>query len=142
MNLYYVSITIAIVSTALYHIFQKSISPAANPAVSLIATYITALFFSFIIYFVYPSEGSFSESLKDLNWASYALAGAIIGLEIGFLLAYRAGWNLGYASLLVNVIVAVILLVVGIFAFKESLNLKQVIGILISIIGIILIKYK
>jgi len=38
-----------------------------------------------------------------LNWTSFALAFAIAGVEIGFLLAYRAGWNISLGAIASNV---------------------------------------
>jgi len=42
--------------------------------------------------------------VRQLNWASYLLAFSIVGLEVGFLLVYRSGWNLGIAAVLVTTV--------------------------------------
>ncbi len=142
MSLYYISIIIAIISTVMYHVFQNSISSSANPVISLIATYITALVLSGILYFVYPRETSIGESFKELNWASYGLGFAIVTLEVAFLLVYRTGWNIAVAALLVNVVAAILLVLLGYVLYSEKITLINFLGIIISVIGIILINYE
>ena len=109
MLLFYFSIMLAIASSALYHFTQKQIPAGANPAVSIIMTYIVSLILCFILLFFLPPENGFVAAVKELNWASYVLALSLVGLEVGFLLVYRAGWNIGIAAVLVNVVASLIL---------------------------------
>ena len=67
--------------------------------------------------------------LKKLNWASLGLAIAIVGIEFGFLLTYRSGWNLGIAAILVNVVASLILVPVAIFVFKDKISWVNITGI-------------
>jgi multidrug transporter EmrE-like cation transporter len=67
---------------------------------------------------------------------------AVVGLEIGFLLAYRAGWNISLAGLYANVIVALILIPIGIVFFKDQISVTKAVGIVLSIAGIIFISLK
>jgi len=67
---------------------------------------------------------------------------AIVGLELGFLFAYRAGWNMTLAVLYVNIIVTVVLIPLGIFMYAETFSTKNFIGVIISILGITLIASK
>jgi multidrug transporter EmrE-like cation transporter len=142
MFLFYFSITLAITSTVLYHLTQKQIPGGVNPAVSIIITYIVSLVLCFILlYFLRPDNG-FVSAVKSLNWASYVLAFALVGLEVGFLLVYRAGWNIGIAAVLVNVVASLILVPVGIFLFKEKLSLVNIIGILVCLVGLVMLNWK
>jgi hypothetical protein len=50
----------------------------------------------------FPLTEPLANGLKQLNWASFALAFALVGLKVSFLLAYRAGWNIGTAAIVVN----------------------------------------
>ena len=142
MNFYYISIILIVMSNVLYHIFQKLISETVNPITSLIVTYATALVICIIVFFIYPSKQNFIQSFKDVNWASFALGLSIIGLEIGFLLAYRAGWNVSLAALLSNVLIGILLVPIGLIFFKEHISLTNAVGILLSIAGLILIFKK
>lgn len=80
--------------------------------------------------------------LKKLNWASIGLAIAIVGIEFGFLLTYRAGWNLGIAAVLVNVVASLILVPVAIFIFKDKISWVNVLGIFICLAGLVMLNWK
>lgn len=142
MKMYYLSVVLVIVSNVFYHLFQKSIPESVNPIISLIATYGVALILSFIAFFIYPSEASFIDSFKKINWSSYALGASIIGLEMGFLLAYRAGWNISLVALFTNVCVATLLIPVGLLLYKEHISLINIIGIILGITGVICVYQK
>ena len=114
MFLFYFSITLAICSSALYHFAAKSIPSKVNFAISLVVTYAVALGITLITTILFSADNGFAFELKQLNWASFLLALAIVGIEFGFLLVYRAGWNLGIAAVLTNVVASLILLPVAI----------------------------
>lgn len=142
MPLFYVSITLTIVSSALYHISQKEIPAVANPIVSIIVTYLVSLALcGALLYFVPPRNG-FVAALGDLNWSSYVLALAIVGLEAGFLLVYRAGWNLGLAAVWVNVAASLILVPVALLYFRDKLNWINIVGILVCLVGLVMLNWK
>lgn len=140
MFLFYFSIILTILSNLLYHIFQKSISPNINPIFSLMVTYLTAFFTSALLLPFFPNSNSFLSSIKELNWASFALALAIIGLEVGFLLAYRSGWGVGLTAIFSNVAVTILLVPIGLLFFKEKINFSNITGVVICILGLILIR--
>ncbi|MCX7711304.1 MAG: EamA family transporter [Clostridia bacterium] len=142
MWLYIVSIALAIVANVFYYIFQKSTPHQVNPLAALMVTYFTAMVTCMVIFPFYPDREGFLVSLKKVNWASISLGVAVVGLEMGFLLAYRAGWNISTAGVFANVIVALILIPVGIYLFKEHLNLMNAAGILLCILGLMLISKK
>jgi len=142
MFLFYFSITLAIASSALYHFSQKGTPASVNPAVSILVTYVVAFFLTLSLLFFLPAKNGILAELRQLNWASYLLAFSIVGLEVGFLLVYRAGWNIGIAAVLVNVVASLILVPVAIFLFKEKLSLINIIGILVCLAGLVMLNWK
>ena len=80
--------------------------------------------------------------VKQLNWASIGLAIAVVGIEFGFLLVYRSGWNLGIAAVLVNVVASLLLVPVAIFVFKDKISLINVTGILVCLAGLVMLNWK
>ena len=80
--------------------------------------------------------------MKQLNWATIGLAIAIVGIEFGFLLTYRAGWNLGIAAVLVNVVASLILVPVAIFIFKDTISWINILGILVCLAGLVMLNWK
>jgi len=139
---FYFSITLAIASSALYHFVAKSTSSNVNFTVSLLVTYAVAFVVTLIGFFFFPVTDGVKAELAKLNWASIGLAVAVVGIEYGFLLTYRAGWNLGIAAVLVNVLASLILLPVAIFLFKDKISLINILGIIVCFIGLIMLNWK
>lgn len=139
---YYLTIVLTIVSNVLYHIFLKMTPNTVNPIISLSVTYVTAAIATLLIYPFYPNQISLIDNFKSLNWASYALGFAVVGLEVGFLLAYRLGWQISLAGIVSNLSVTLLLIPIGILFFKESLSLVNIAGLILSVIGLVLVNYK
>lgn len=142
MFLFYFSITLAICSSALYHFTAKSTPANVNFTVSLLVTYAVAFIVTLFTFFFFPVKNGILAELKQLNWASIGLAVAIVGIEFGFLLTYKAGWNLGIAAVLVNVVASLILLPVAIFLFKDKISLVNIAGIIVCFVGLIMLNWK
>ncbi|MDO4548320.1 MAG: hypothetical protein Q4D04_09500, partial [Clostridia bacterium] len=74
------------------------------------------------------------------NWSSFILGLAIVGLEAGSIYMYKAGWNVSSGQLVYSIILAVCLIIVGIFAYHESISMTKIIGILVCMVGLFLIN--
>lgn len=142
MFLFYFSIALTIVSNVLYHIIQKLTPVAVNPMLALAVTYLTAALVCIILLPFFPSPTGLADSIRQLNWASFALAFAIIGLELGFLLAYRAGWNISQGPIVSNVAVAIVLVPLGLVLFRERLTPINILGIAVCIAGLVMVNQK
>jgi drug/metabolite transporter (DMT)-like permease len=142
MFLFYFSITLAICSSALYHFVAKSTPSNVNFTVSLLVTYAVSFIVVLFTFVFFPIKNGLAFELKQLNWASIVLAIAVVGIEFGFLLTYRAGWNLGIAAVLVNVVASLILLPVAIFLFKDKISLVNILGIVVCFIGLVMLNWK
>ena len=140
--LFYFSITLAICSSALYHFMAKSTPSNVNFTVSLLITYMIAFIITLVGFFFFPVSNGIVAELKQLNWASIGLAIAVVGIEYGFLLTYRAGWNLGIAAVLVNVVASLILLPVAIFLFKDKISWINILGIVVCFAGLVMLNWK
>jgi drug/metabolite transporter (DMT)-like permease len=142
MFLFYFSITLAILSSALYHFSQKQIPENANPAISVLVTYAVSFVICLGLLYFFPAENGIMAALRQLNWTSYLLAFSLVGLEVGFLLVYRSGWNIGIAAVLVNVVASLLLVPVAIFVFKDKLSVINIIGILVCLAGLVMLNWK
>ena len=142
MFLFYFSISLAIGASALYHITTKSTPANVNFAISLLVTYGIAFIATLFTFFFFPVQDGLTAELKKLNWASIGLAIAIVGIEFGFLLTYRAGWNLGIAAVLVNVVASLILVPVAIVIFKDKISWVNVLGIFVCLAGLVMLNWK
>jgi multidrug transporter EmrE-like cation transporter len=142
MFLFYFSLTLAILSSALYHFAAKSTPSSVNFTVSLLITYATAFGVTFLGFLFFPIKDRFAFELEKLNWASFLLAIAIVGIEFGFLLVYRSGWNLGIAAVLVNVAASLILVPVAIFFFEDKISWVNILGIFVCLVGLVMLNWK
>jgi len=142
MFLFYFSIVLTICSSALYHFTAKSTPSNVNFTVSLLVTYAVSFIITLFTFFFFPAANGILAEFKLLNWASIGLAIAIVGIEFGFLLTYRAGWNLGIAAVLVNVVASLILLPAAIFLFKDKISLINIAGIFVCLAGLVMLNWK
>lgn len=141
-SMFLFSIILAICSSALYHFVAKSTPANVNFSVSLLVTYAVAFGVVLLTFFFFPLQNGLGSELRKLNWASIGLAVGVVGIEFGFLLTYRAGWNLGIASVIVNVVGALILVPVAIFFFKDKISWVNILGIFVCLVGLVMLNWK
>jgi drug/metabolite transporter (DMT)-like permease len=136
--LFYLPIALTALATTLYHVAQKSIVPGVHPMVSLVVTYATSLVACLAAIPFSPGGAVFVRTLKDLNWATYVVGLSIVGVELAILLAYRAGWRISLASVIANVTTALLLVVIGVFGYREHLAARHFVGLLMCLGGLVL----
>lgn len=140
MAYYYLPIALTIAANVFYHVCQKSMPQNMNPMLALTVTYLTAAALSAFILIFNLKDNSLLVEIGKANWATFALGLAIFGLELGFLLAYRVGWNISLGALVSNIMVSVLLIPVGVAIYKEAVTAQTGIGIILCIAGLILIN--
>jgi len=101
---------------------------------------VTAAIFTVIIFLFNKTDKEFFQAFKELNWTSILLGVSIVGLEFGYLMAYRAGWKISVGSLVANIALALMLIPIGILFFKEGFGFNKILGASFCIIGLILIN--
>ena len=136
---YYLPIIVVILSNIVYHNATKNTPQNVNSFLSLTVTYFVGCIISLALYFILRKNIDVLSDFKQLNWTSYFLGLAIVGLEVGYIYMYRLGWQISKGSLVANILVALALIILGIFFYKESLSLRNFIGLGLCIVGIILV---
>jgi uncharacterized membrane protein len=139
MRAFFIPLGLTIVSNVLYHFAQKSVPRNADPMLALAVTYLVALAVTIVLLIAGGGGMPTSQSLRTLNWATIATGIAIVGVEIGFLLAYRSGLNVSLGAVTSNVAVALILLPAGVMFFRERLTAGNFAGIALCLAGLALI---
>jgi drug/metabolite transporter (DMT)-like permease len=142
MIIFYFSIVLAIAASVMYHVVLKVTPASVNPAISLVVTYGLAMVLSLCLLPFFPLKTGIVEAFRQLNWASYVLAIALVGLEAGFLLAYRSGWRVSTAAILVNATMTLLLVPIGLSLFKERLTPLNIGGILVCIAGLVMMNWR
>lgn len=133
-------ILLVVLSNTFYHICSKSVPSNANAFGALMVTYIVAAILTGIIFLVIVRPENAVAELHNLNWASIVLAAAIVGLELGNIFMYRAGWDISSGAFISNICLAIVLIFVGAFLFSEDISLKQVLGIFVCMVGLFLVN--
>ncbi|HEX8070675.1 MAG TPA: hypothetical protein VF546_12035 [Pyrinomonadaceae bacterium] len=142
MRSYYLPFAVTICGSLLYHLSQRSIPKGVNPFLATIIAYLVGIGLCAACVLLYPAERPLRATLGELNWAVFAVGVAVVLIELGFLLAYRAGWRLSVAAVATNVAVSVILLPVGLFVFKDQLSFRNVLGLLFCVVGLLLVAKR
>ena len=132
-------VLVVVGANTIYNISTKSTPANVNAFASLAMTYVMAALSSVVLFFLTSDSKNFLAELAKTNWTAYALGVAIIGLEFGYICIYRAGWKIGVASLVANISLACVLLIVGYFFYKEVITLKQLLGMGVCALGLMLI---
>ncbi|MBM7865769.1 EamA family transporter [Heliobacterium gestii] len=138
--LFYLAIGLTIIANIAYHLFLKITPQNSNPVVALATTYLTAMTACILLFPFFSQEGGLMESLRKVNWTSIALGLSIVGLEMGFLIAYRAGGNISVAPVISNTAVALLIIPIGVLFFSEALTAKKVLGIALCLVGLYFIN--
>lgn len=103
-------------------------------------TYLIGAVFSAVMYFAMNRNGSLIAEYRNLNWSSFALGLAVVGLEAGSIYMYKAGWNISSGQLVYSIILAVYLILIGVIAYHEAISTTKIIGILVCMFGLFLIN--
>lgn len=134
------AIALVLLSNVVYHLALRAVPREANPAVATLAAYLVATLATAATLPVLAKDVQILPAFRTLNWSTVLVGVAIVGIEIGYLLAYRAGWTLSTASVTANVSLAVVLLGIGILAFKEPLTLQRATGVGFCVLGLWLVN--
>lgn len=130
---------IVVGSNVIYNICTKSTPADANAFASLSITYSVSAVVCFVIFLITKSRG-IAEEISKLNWTSVLLGISIIGLEFGYIAIYRAGWKMSVASITANISLACVLLLVGVFVYKEHLSVQKIAGMAVCAAGLVLLN--
>lgn len=135
-------IVLVLCSNTIYQICSKGIPDNVSPFAALTITYVVGAILSMVMHFVtHPSSNIITEFTK-MNWAPYVLGISIVGLEVGWIYAYKAGWQVNTGFIVQSAFLAVILIFVGFLLYQESITWNKIVGIGICLVGLFFINMK
>ena len=140
MNSYILSFVLLVLSIITYQISQKYVPDSLNPWHVFFWVYTIAAIICLV--FALSSGKSPLETIKQTNWAVWLLGLAVVGIELGFLLAFRAGWRASTLGLTSSITVALVMVPVGLLLFKEKLSPINLLGGLICVVGLALLSRR
>ena len=136
---YYLPLVLAVAGMLFYHLGQKSIPKGINPFYAMIIAYVAGIILLAVCAVTFPGNKSLVSSLKESNWAVLLVGAGAACIEVGFLLAYRFGWRISVAAVATNVAVTLMLVPIGIVIFKDHLSLRNVLGLIFCVLGLVLV---
>jgi drug/metabolite transporter (DMT)-like permease len=135
-------LSLAIAATVAYHVILKLTPASANPLLSLMLTYGAVTFLFAGVLLLAPGEFAWREEVRQLNWTAVALALAIIGLDLGFILLYRSGFEVSLGALVTQTAAAMLLVMIGVLVFREKLSVSHGCGIVLCLAGLWLVNRR
>ena len=137
---YFWPIALVVVSNIIYQICAKSVPKGMDAMASMTVTYLVGAVCSAILYFVLNRNGNLLQEYTKMNAAPILLGISVVGLEIGFLYAYKAGWPVSTASTVQSAFLAVALIFVGALLYHEAITPSKLIGVAACLVGLYFIN--
>ncbi|HHV63993.1 MAG TPA: EamA family transporter [Peptococcaceae bacterium] len=135
-------LALVVLSNVFYQICAKSVPREMSPLASLTITYVVGAIASLVLYYALNKDANIVHEYSKVNWAPFVLGFSIVGLEVGYIYAYKVGWPVSTAQIVQASVLAVILIFVGYFLYKESLTWNKIAGIIVCLAGLGLINLK
>ncbi len=135
-------IALVVLANVMYQICAKSMPQEINPLAALTVTYLVAAISSAILFFALDRDANLLREYGKLNWVPFVFGIVLVGLEVGFLFAYKAGWQVSTVSIVQSAFLAVILIFVGFLFFHEALSWNKLVGVAVCLIGLFIINYR
>jgi len=138
--LFWLSMALVVAANVLYHWGQKTVPAAVPPLHSMIFTYAAALLATCLLLPLIGGGAAPAALAAAFNWSSVWVGLAIVGVELGFLVAYRSGWPLNRAALSASAALAVLLVPLGALLFRESWSWEKSLGLGLCLAGLYLLN--
>ena len=113
-----------------------------NPLASLTVTYLIGAVVSCVLYYILNRDANLLREIRLTNCSPVVLGIVIVGLEVGFIYAFRAGWQVSITQIVTSAMVAVILIFVGHLLYREAITWNKIVGIIVCLAGLVLINYR
>ena len=139
MNMYWPVILI-VIANVVYNICSKQAPENVHPLASLTVTYLVGAVITCALYFILNRGGHIVQEWQHINWATLLLGIAIIGMEAGSIYLYKVGWAVNSGQLVCSALIAVALIFVGYFIYKEQLSWNKAVGMALVMAGMFFIN--
>ena len=129
-------IVLVVCSNIIYQICAKSGPKEMDAMASMTITYLVGAVCSAILFFMFNKNGSLLQEYSRMNLAPALLGLSVVGLEVGFLYAYKVGWPVSTASIVQSAFLSVALVVVGALLYHEAITPNKILGVAVCLVGI------
>ena len=136
MNVKLFPIGLIIASQVGYQLAQRAMPASANPFTVIAIAYLLGIIACALLA---PGAGrpiGLVDAALLKHWPIWALAVSVVGIELGYLLAYRAGWPLATTTGIGYTATMVLVAVIGAIFFSEGMSARRAAGIVMAIGGV------
>ena len=133
-------IGLVVLSNIIYQVCAKSVPKKMNTMAIMTITYLVGAACSAIVFFLTNKDSSLLQEFKKLNFAPFLLGVSIVGLEVGFIYAYKNGWAVSTASIVQSAFLSVALIFVGALLYHETITASKIIGVGVCLVGLYFIN--
>lgn len=128
-------IALIVVSNVAYHVGQKAVPKGLHPLAATLGMYLVAAAATLaLLPFLGPA--SWRGPAATPHWSLLVVGLGIVGIEIGFLVAYRSGWPLSTTAVTATTLVALALLPIGLLFFREAMSAGRATGLVLAVAGL------
>ena len=135
----WIPVILMIVANTLYSVTAKVTPTDVDTFASVSLTYLVCIVYALVMFFITSSNKNYFKEIKKANWTAPVLGACLVCLEVSTILLFRVGWELSVGLLLAYVLLAVVLVILGRVVYKEKLTTKRIIGIVVSLVGVVLV---
>ena len=136
---FWLPIALVVAGNIAYHVGLKGMPAGIHPLSPLIVLFTTSAVATLVLRLLAGRAQELKAEVALAGWRPYVVGIAIVAIELGFLLAYRAGWKISTAVVTANILVAIALLAVGALAFREPVTPVRLAGIVTCLAGLWLV---
>lgn len=137
---YVFPVALIVFSNIIYQLCTRASPADMHPLASLTVTYLVGSISAGVLYFVCEKAPDLGREYSHLNAAPFILGVAIVGLEAGFIYAYKAGWQVSRLSIVQSSFLSCALLVIGALVYHEQLNFNKLFGAAVCLVGLYFIN--
>lgn len=84
----------------------------------------------------------FKHILSDVNIFSFLVGVAGMFSDYGLIISYNVGWKVSSLNITYSIFVFLILLVIGVLLFNDTISNTKLMGVALCIISLFLMSYK
>jgi drug/metabolite transporter (DMT)-like permease len=137
---FYIPIAVLVLSVIIYQMGAKLAPQNLNPFHLMIFVYSTGILMALILSRL--EGGTLGQTFKQTNWGVWLMGLSVVGIELGYLLAFRAGWKVSLIGITSSVAVASLMLPIGLLVFREKVSVIHLLGLVLCVAGLLLVTRR
>jgi drug/metabolite transporter (DMT)-like permease len=129
-------VVLVVVSSVAYQFAQRAVSSSANAFSVFVLVYLLGLLLCLVLASLWGRPMVVTDLQLLRTWPTWILGAAVVGIEVGYLWAYRAGWPVSTAVGVTYTLTIAVLAIAGVIFLSEEISLRRVAGLAFSLAGL------